>query len=83
VIQWESTGKKEIVDITDLKKYSPMDSNSRKRKAPDYYNSEISVGKTKKKTDGSKGEEIGQDQVIRNNFFFRLRIVQSFVLKEQ
>jgi hypothetical protein len=28
------------------------------------------VGKTKKKTDGSEGEEIGQDQVIRNNFFF-------------
>ncbi len=54
MIQWENTGKKEIVDFS-----------LRKRKAPDFYNSEISVGKTKRKTDG----EMIQEEALQNDFF--------------
>jgi hypothetical protein len=74
VIKWESTGKSNYVEITDLKKNLKVETSQRKQKATEFlYSLPLDVGKNRNKQRILAADENPSDQVQVQNKFYSIK----------
>jgi hypothetical protein len=84
IIKWESTGKSDYVEITDLKTNSEVETSQKKQKATEFLHSlPLDIGKNQNKQRFLVADENPSDQVQVQNKFTPSKTCQNYVLKEQ